>query len=143
MTPPPPVPQHFNPLFTETDISTLSTLSLRAHVDIEIERYQMNIIAFLRLHRAVTPGSVPPAATTHFRTLIRSLAALHGLDFATPELVQLAARKIYAHRIVIVAPERERSMQWGSDLAAVKTLLDDVQPEDVIEDVLGMVDVPL
>ncbi|KAI1753474.1 hypothetical protein F4782DRAFT_496472 [Xylaria castorea] len=132
-----------NQLFTETDISTLSTLSLQTHVDIEVQRYQMNIIAFLRLHRAVTPGSVPPAATTHFRMLIRSLAALHGLDFATPELVQLAARKIYAHRIVVVPPERERSMQWGSDLAAVKALLEDVQPEDVVEDVLGMVDVPL
>ncbi|KAI8951326.1 hypothetical protein F4801DRAFT_294309 [Xylaria longipes] len=130
-------------LFTETDISTLSTLSLQTHVDIEVQRYQMNIIAFLRLHRAVTPGSVPPAATTHFRTLVRSLAALHGLDFATPELVQLAARKIYAHRIVIVPPERERSMQWGSDLDAVKALLEDVQPEDVVEDVLGMVEVPL
>ncbi|KAI1422135.1 hypothetical protein F5Y12DRAFT_645680 [Xylaria sp. FL1777] len=130
-------------VFTETEISTLSTLSLQVHVDIEVQRYQMNIIAFLRFHRAVTPGSVPPAATTHFRTLIRSLAALHGLDFVTPELVQLAARKIYAHRIVIVPAERERSMQWGSDLAAVKALLEDVQPEDVVEDVLGMVDVPL
>ncbi|KAI1351755.1 hypothetical protein F5Y01DRAFT_281765 [Xylaria sp. FL0043] len=132
-----------NPVFTETDLTTLSTLSLQAHVDIEVQRYQMNIIVFLRLHRAVAPGSVPPTATAHFRTLIRSLAALHGLDFVTPELVQLAARKIYAHRIVIVAPERERSMQWGSDLAAVKALLEDVQPEDVVEDVLGMVDAPL
>ncbi|KAI0193967.1 hypothetical protein EV127DRAFT_422840 [Xylaria flabelliformis] len=132
-----------NQLFTETDISTLSTLSLQTHVDIEVQRYQMNVIAFLRLHRAVTPGSVPPVATTHFRMLIRSLAALHGLDFATPELVQLAARKIYAHHIVVVPPERERSMQWGSDLEAVKALLEDVQPEDVVEDVLGIVDVPL
>ncbi|TGJ79571.1 hypothetical protein E0Z10_g9192 [Xylaria hypoxylon] len=132
-----------NGLFTETDISALSTLSLQIHVDIEVQRYQMNIISFLRLHRAVTPGSISPAATTHFRTLVHSLAALHGLDFATPELVQLAARKIYSHRIMIVPAERERSMQWGSDLAAVKTLLEDVQPEDVVEDVLGMVDVPL
>ncbi|KAI0514432.1 hypothetical protein F5B22DRAFT_611574 [Xylaria bambusicola] len=131
------------PVFTETDISTLSSLSLQAHVDIEVQRYQMNIIAFLRMHRAVSPGSVPPTGTTHFRTLIRALATLHGLAFVTPELVQLAARKIYAHRIVIVPPERERSMQWGSDLPAVKALLEGVRPEDVVEDVLGMVDVPL
>ena len=91
----------------------------------------------------MSPGSVPPSATTHFRTLIRSLATLHGLDFVTPELVQLAARKIYAHRIAIVPPERERSMQWGSDLPAVKALLEGVQPEDVVEEVLGMVDAPL
>ncbi|GAW12705.1 hypothetical protein ANO14919_020750 [Xylariales sp. No.14919] len=132
-----------NRFFTETDISTLSTLSLQAHVDIEVQRYQMNIIAFLRLHRAVTPGSVPPAATTHLRMLVCSLATLHGLDFATPELVQLAIRKIYTHRIMIVPAEHERSMQWGSDLAAVNTLLEDMQPEDVVEDVLSMVDVPL
>ncbi|KAI0201242.1 hypothetical protein F4808DRAFT_425796 [Astrocystis sublimbata] len=130
-------------LFSETDLSTLSTLSLQIHTDIEVQRYLLNIVAFLRMHRAVEPGSVPPSATTHFRALVRSLAALHGLDFATPELVQLAARKIYAHHLVIVAPGRERSMQWGSDLGAVKALLEGVQPEDVVEDVLGMVDVPL
>ncbi|KAI1818079.1 hypothetical protein GGS20DRAFT_529676 [Poronia punctata] len=131
-------------MFTETEISTLSTLALqKTDVDVEVDRYIMNIIAFLRMHRAVTPGSVQPAATTHFRTLVRSLAALHGLEFVTPELVQLAARKIYAHRIVIVDPSRERSTQWGSDLAAVKMLLEGVQAEDVVEEVLGMVDVPL
>ncbi|KAI1822888.1 hypothetical protein F4861DRAFT_512658 [Xylaria intraflava] len=132
-----------SPFLAEAEISTLSTLSLQTHVDIEVQRYQMNIIAFLRLHRAVTPGSVPPSATTHFRTLLRALAALHGLDFATPELVQLAARKIYAHHIAITPPERERSMQWGSDLGAVTAMLDGLRPEDVIEDVLGMVAVPL
>ncbi|KAI0490657.1 hypothetical protein F4859DRAFT_15864 [Xylaria cf. heliscus] len=132
-----------NQLFTETDISTLSTLSLQVHVGIEVQRYQMNIIAFLRMHRAVTPGSVSPAATTHFRMLTRSMAAIHGLDYATPALAQLAARKIYAHRIVIVPAEFERSIQWGSDLPAVQALLADVQPEDVVEDVLEMVEAPL
>ncbi|KAI1111102.1 hypothetical protein F5Y14DRAFT_426636 [Nemania sp. NC0429] len=130
-------------LFTEADISKLSTLNCVIHIDIEVQRYLMNVIAFLRLHRAVTPGTVAPAATTHFQTLVRSLAALHGLDFVTPELVQLAARKIYAHRIAIVPAERERSMQWGSDLDAVKELLEGVEPEDVIEEVLASVDVPL
>lgn len=130
-------------LFAEADISKLSTLKCVTHIDIEVQRYLMNIIAFLRLHRAVTPGSVPPVATTYFHTLVRSLAALHGLDFATPELVQLAARKIYAHRIVVVSADRERSMQWGSDLDAVWELLEGVEPEDVIEEVLASVDVPL
>lgn len=130
-------------LFTEADISKLSTLNCQIHIDIEVQRYLMNIIAFLRLHRAVTPGSVPPIATTYYHTLVRSLAALHGLDFVTPELVQLAARKIYAHRIVIVSADRERSMQWGSDLDAVRELLEGVEPEDVIEEVLASVDVPL
>ena len=61
----------------------------------------------------------------------------------TPSLVALAARKIYRHRITIVAPENERSMQYGSDLAAVTTLLEGINAEQVIEEVLGMVEVPL
>ena len=49
----------------------------------------------------------------------------------------LAARKIYLHRIYIVKPERERSMQWGSDVDAVAAVLDGIGVEDVIEEVLG------
>jgi hypothetical protein len=58
-------------------------------------------------------------------------------------MVALAARKIYPHRIVITAPENERSMQWGSSLEAVKAVLEGVTVEDVIEEVLESVEVPL
>lgn len=69
--------------------------------------------------------------------IYRCLAPLHNLTFATPSLIALATRKIYSHRIHIVRPERERSMQWGSDVDAVAALLEGIGPEDVIEDVLG------
>ncbi|KAJ4415869.1 hypothetical protein N0V85_002519 [Neurospora sp. IMI 360204] len=130
------------PLLSDSEIAHLAHLSLSVCVDIDVRRYQMNIIAFLRMHRAVS-GGVTPQATKHFEQLMRSLAPLHGLDFVTPALVGLAAKKVYLHRIEIVAqPERERSMQWGSELAAVEAMLDGVGPEEVIEDVLGMVAVP-
>ncbi|KAK7954990.1 hypothetical protein PG988_015684 [Apiospora saccharicola] len=132
------------PYFSEGDIAALATASRQVHVDIEVLRYQMNIISHLRMHRAVAAGTgsgngVTPAATKHFDQLTKSLAALHGLDYVTPALVVLAAKKIYLHRIRIVAPDKERSMQWGSDLAAVEQLLEGVGPEDVVEDVIGMV----
>ncbi len=129
------------PLFTDGDIAYLAQLSQRVHLDIDVLRYQMNIISFLRMHRAVA-GGVSPAATKQFEQLMKSLAPLHGLDFVTPSLVALAAKKIYLHRIKIVAPEKERSMQWGSELAAVEAILSDVGAEDVIEEVLGMVGTP-
>lgn len=72
-----------------------------------------------------------------------ALAPLHCLDYIPPSLVALAARKIYPHRIVMTAPENERSMQWGSSLDAVKAVLDGVTVEDVIEEVLQSVEVPL
>ena len=55
----------------------------------------------------------------------------------------LAARKVYPHRIVLAAPEDERSMQWGSSLDAVKAMLDGVTPDDVVDDVLQSVEPPL
>lgn len=130
------------PLFSESEIAYLAHLAQNSvSVDIDVRRYQMNIIAFLRMHRAVN-GGITPQATKHFEQLMRSLAPLHGLDFVTPALVGLAAKKVYLHRIEMVAPERERSMQWGSELAAVEAMLEGVGPEEVIEDVLGMVAVP-
>ncbi|KAI1043337.1 hypothetical protein LB505_002032 [Fusarium chuoi] len=130
------------PLIVESDISYLGTLSKEAKVDVEITRYQMNIISFLRMHRAVA-GGISPTATKHFGQLMRCLAALHRLDFVTPALVGLAARKVYLHRVQLTSPEKERSMQWGSRLEAVEALLEDIGPEDVIEDVLGMVTAPV
>jgi hypothetical protein len=102
----------------------------------------MNIVSFLRMHRAVG-GGITPSATKHFEQLAKCLAPMHHLDYVTPALVALAARKVYLHRIRVVDPEKERSMQWGSELGAVKALLDGIGPQDVIEDVLGMVTAPV
>ena len=111
-------------------------------MDIDVFRYQMNIVSFLRLHRAFARGA-SPTATKHFDRLVRCLAPLHKIDYVTPALVALAARKIYLHRIEITDPEHERSVHWGSKPEAIEALLEDIGPEDVIEDVLGMVAPPL
>ncbi|CAK7267051.1 hypothetical protein SEPCBS119000_002341 [Sporothrix epigloea] len=146
--------------FSEADIDYLAALSENVRIDIEVLRYQMNIVAFLRLHRAVAilgPSAsglscISPEATRHLEKLIRCLAPLHRLDYATPALVALAARKTYLHRIrTVPAGQRnsrpaivyERSMQWGSEKAAVEELLDGISPEDVIDDVLASLAPPI
>lgn len=131
------------PLIPDSDITTLSIASRAVNVDIEILRYQMNLVSFLRMHHAVA-GGIAPLATKHFDALICSMAVLHGLDYVTPALVVLALRKIYLHRIRITRdPSKERSAQWGSEVAAVREFLEGVGPEEVMEDVIEMVDVPL
>lgn len=77
------------------------------------------------------------AKSSYILTHRRCLVPLHGLAYATPSLIGLAARKIFLHRIHIVQPEKERSMQWGSDLDAISALLEGFGAEDVIEEVLG------
>ncbi|KAI2471940.1 hypothetical protein F4781DRAFT_385566 [Annulohypoxylon bovei var. microspora] len=133
------------PSITDADITSLALLARNVSLDIEVLRYQMNIVSFLRMHRAVAPagGGVTPQATKHFEQLAKSLAALHGLDYVTPSLVALAVKKAYAHRIRVTTPEKERSLQWGSEIGAVEALLEGVDAEYVIEDVLGMVEAPL
>ncbi|KAK0507808.1 hypothetical protein JMJ35_009697 [Cladonia borealis] len=129
-------------ILTQEEIQTLKTRTQTTTISTEVKTYLHNIITFLRLHRAVA-GGISPLATTHFNLLAKCLAPLHGLSFVTPSLIALAARKIYPHRITITSPENERSMQYGSDLEAVKAILEGVRPEDVIEDVLVQVEAPL
>ncbi|UKZ70504.1 uncharacterized protein TrAtP1_011483 [Trichoderma atroviride] len=129
-------------LISDIDISQLAKLSQEVQIDIDILRYQMNIVSFLRMHRAVD-GGITPAATKHLHQLVKSLAPLHKLDYVTPALIGLAVRKVYLHRIRIIEPEKERSMQWGSQLEAVEALLEGVGPEEVVEEVLEMVTAPL
>lgn len=129
------------PVLTDDELSWLAQRGHQMAIDVDVARYQMNTVAFLRMHRAVA-GGISPLATKHLEQLAKSLAALQGLDFVTPAVVRLAVRKVYLHRIRIVAPEDERSMQWGSELQAVEALLDGLGPEEVIEDVLGSLGVP-
>jgi MoxR-like ATPase len=102
----------------------------------------MNMVSFIRMHRAVRSGA-SPTATKHFDQLMRCLAPLHGLDYVTPALVRLAAKKVYLHRIRIMSPENERSMQWGSQLEAVEEMLEGMGSEEVIEDVIELVTAPV
>ncbi|KAI9149417.1 hypothetical protein HJFPF1_11469 [Paramyrothecium foliicola] len=129
-------------LISESEISHLAKLSQQVQVDVEVLRYQMNIISFLRMHRAVSEG-VTPTATKHINQLMRCLAPLHNLTYVTPALVGIAAKKVYLHRIRITSTERERSMQWGSAREAIEALLDGLGPDEIVEDVLTMVTAPV
>ena len=130
------------PLLSEADIGSLARASQEVQIDIDVLRYLMNIASFLRVHRAVA-GGVTPTSTRHFERLAKCMAALHRLDYVTPSLVAMAAKKIYLHRIRIVEPSKERSMQWGSELAAIEAMLEETGPEEVMDDVLSMVTPPL
>ncbi|RKF55611.1 hypothetical protein OnM2_088007 [Erysiphe neolycopersici] len=125
-----------SPIVSFQDIEKLSELCESVMLSMEVKQYQMDIISFLRIHRAVA-GGVTALATKMFEKLARCLATLHNLSFVTPSLITLAARKIYLHRIQIVKPKYERSMQWGSDIGAVAALLNGVTVEDILDEVLG------
>lgn len=131
-----------SPIFSSEELSQVTALVSGVNISSEVRAYIHNIVVFMRLHRAVADG-ISALATRHFNELAQTLAPLHGSNYISPSLIQLAARKIYRHRIVLTEPENERSMQWGSSLEAVKAVLEGVTVEDVIEEVLQSVEVPL
>lgn len=108
----------------------------------EMKRYLHDILVFLRMHRGVA-GGITAKASRDFDLLTRCLAPLNRLAFVTPSIIALAAMKVYRHRMQIATVEQERSMQYGSDAAAVAEILRDLTPEIVIEQVLSMVEVPV
>lgn len=108
----------------------------------EVAGYLYNVVVFMRLHRYIA-GGVTALATRQLRNNAQALAILHGLNFVTPSLVDLAVRKTYPHRLILATAETERSLQWGSDSSVVAKLLEGVTAETAIETVLESVETPL
>jgi hypothetical protein len=52
--------------------------------------------------------------------------------------VALAAKKAFRHRIVVAKPEDDRSLQYGSDLAAVSKVLSYATPDTILDSVLTL-----
>lgn len=134
--------RHSSRQIPQTVVDKLRDLGKSASITPEIRRYLQDVVVFLRMAHGVD-GGVTPSATIQFVNLARYLAPLHGIDFVTPSLVALAARKIYPHRLLVAKPERDRSMQWGSDIKALGDLLHDLTAEAIIEGVLATIPSPV
>lgn len=130
------------PVISPDEVQTLRAAVKDVRVSAEVASYLHNIVIFMRLNRFVA-GGISAYATRHFRAIVYALAPLHDLTYAPPSLVALAARKVYAHRLVLATSNTERSMQWGSDYRAVEQVLQGVTVEDAIESVLSSVEAPL
>ncbi|KAL4887288.1 hypothetical protein BJY04DRAFT_742 [Aspergillus karnatakaensis] len=110
-------------------------------VTAELVRYQQDIVVFLRLSRAVA-GGISARSSIQFTKLAKLLAIIHGIDYLTPSVVALAAKKVFRHRIVVAKAEDDRSLQYGSDLKAVAKVLEYATPDTILESVL-MLEAPL
>ncbi|KAK9493550.1 hypothetical protein V1508DRAFT_88503 [Lipomyces doorenjongii] len=129
-------------LFSVKDIDTLSSIGNSVCISADIRRYMHDIMVFLRMHRAIR-GGVSARASRDFELLIRCLCPFHGISFATPSIVVIAARKTYSHRITISSPEDDRSVLYGSETEALSKFIQHWTPDVVLDDVLDTVPVPM
>ncbi|CAI7634417.1 unnamed protein product [Penicillium manginii] len=120
-----------------TQIDYLREASESVTTSAEVVRYIQDIVVFLRLSRAVA-GGVSAKANNQFARFAQFLAPVHGIDYLTPSIVALAARKVFRHRIIVANPEDDRSLQYGSELGAVSHVLMDVTPDSILDGVLAL-----
>lgn len=127
-------------------------------VTAEVAQYVHNVVVFLRLHRAVAGGisarsgndllELAKCVSKILAILFaadgsRCLTPLHGIDYLTPSIVALAAKKVFRHRLRIAGPEDDRSIQYGSDKKVIAQILKGIDSDSVIEHVLSEVEPPL
>jgi hypothetical protein len=126
---------------TKSTLDHLAQLAKQVTITPSVRRHLQDIVVFLRMERGVDSG-ITPYSNVCFVDLAKLLAPLHGIDFVTPSLLELAAKKVFPHRLIIAEPERERSTQFGSDIGAVRQYLWGLEPEHVIDAVLAKVPTP-
>ena len=61
---------NIEPVITASDLEHLALTAEQTTVNVEITQYQQNVIAFLRMHRAVA-GGITASATKHFAKLVK------------------------------------------------------------------------
>jgi MoxR-like ATPase len=96
------------------------------HVDPDIERYIVELVAKTRVHRQVVVGSSPRGALALLK-LARSYAAMQGRSYVLPDDVKAFARSVLSHRLIL-EPDL-----WNVQRAA----------DDVVDDLLRLVPVPV
>jgi MoxR-like ATPase len=110
---------------TEEDLTSLRTAPEQVHVEEAVREYIVDIARATRDDPRVKTG-VSPRGTQRFFEGVRSLAALRGRGFATPDDVQDLAIPLLGHRIQLSADAR----------------VNGVSSAQVIRDVLGELAVP-
>jgi hypothetical protein len=65
------------------------------------------------------------------------------MDYLTPSIIAIAAKKTFSHRTIMATPDRDRSLQYGSEINAVSRILEEETQETVVESVVDSIEPPL
>lgn len=109
----------------------------------EIKTYIYDIVIFVRTNRFVV-GGLPTFVLGEFKQFVAIYAVLHGYEYVVPEMVRQAAYSLLPIRIhMLKDPQKEPSIQYGSDPALVSQILDKVDIPIIIDEVMGKIQPPI
>lgn len=114
------------PVVDQQTISQMTEQVRSIYMDPVVEDYLLAIVRETRHHPAVKLGASPRASLWFYKSA-RALAAVRGRAFVLPDDVQELAVPVLAHRLLLNS----------------QSFLQDVQPEDVVREILQKVPVPV
>jgi MoxR-like ATPase len=115
-----------NSITAVLDANLLADLRLQVkniHVEDKLLGFIASLVALTRKHKSIYLGA-SPRASIGIMNAAKSMAALQGRDFVTPEDILFVATPVLRHRVVIT-PEKE--MEGGTVDQVVKELLQSVE----------------
>ncbi|KAF8939554.1 hypothetical protein BGZ47_008125 [Haplosporangium gracile] len=112
-TPQPPrmqaIPARKHALFRRTDWDELSKRMKVVTVSNDMTRYIRDVIVAIRTHEAVY-GGLTARAALDLEAIMKTLAAIFQTNFVTPDLLTIAAEKVFSHRIELKSTRRQRML---------------------------------
>jgi MoxR-like ATPase len=113
------------PVVKGKDLEKVKSLVQSIHVTDKIQKYIADLVLTSRNHPDLFLGGSPRASLSVMESS-KACAALRGRDFVTPEDIQTVIYPALRHRLILT-PEKE---------------MEGKTPENVIEDILSIIEVP-
>ncbi|KAF7721929.1 hypothetical protein EC973_003917 [Apophysomyces ossiformis] len=88
------------------EIKSLAEQATRVYISIDVSRFIRDIVVGLRTHPLVQ-GGLTARASQDLVSVTKTLAAIFRQDYLTPDLVSIAAEKVFGHRLHVLAPDRD------------------------------------
>lgn len=85
---------------TATELLEMRQLVEQVHVDTDVERYMVELVAMTRKHRQVAVGASPRGSLALLK-LTRAWAAIQGRDFVLPDDIKSFVRPALGHRLIL------------------------------------------
>ncbi|MBN1922224.1 MAG: MoxR family ATPase [Anaerolineae bacterium] len=111
---------------TANELLEMRQLVEQVHVDADVERYMVELVAMTRKHRQVAVGASPRGSLALLK-LTRAWAAIQGRDYVLPDDVKSFVRPALGHRLIL---DPELWLRRGAT-------------EDMLGEVLRLVPVPV
>ncbi|KAH8550401.1 hypothetical protein BGW37DRAFT_84163 [Umbelopsis sp. PMI_123] len=135
-------------LFRHQEIKELAASVNRVNVNVDIIIYIRDIVVGIRTHRLVHCG-LTARASQDLVLVVKALSALFKREYVTPDLVSIAAEKVFSHRLVLkdeaysqrIVPDTTDS----DDQSEMNSIVDeaaDILPADIVMEILRAVHVP-